>query len=325
MTGRLRRREFITLLGGAAACPLAARAQQLNLPVIGYVNAGPTPTLAAFRQGLNEAGILEGRDFAIETRFTEGQLDRAPPLIADLVRRQVAVIAVAGIAGALAAKAATTSIPIVFGMGEDPVSFGLVASMNRPGGNITGISYSNSAIVPKRLELLRELVPQVQVFAALINPKSPNADISTRDTQDAASKLGLQIHILRASTADELDKAFATLVQVKAGALLIAPDGLFITNATQIAVLAARYGIPASHEFRSFPVAGGLMSYGGSNVDGWRQLGLYAGRILKGEKPADLPILQPTKFELVINLKTARALGITVPPTLLVAADEVIE
>ena len=299
------------------------------MPVIGVVFTGTpislSPNVTAFRQGLSETGFVDGRNMTIEFRGADNRYDRLPTLMTELVRRRVSVIVASGAPSAVAAKAATVTIPIVFAMGEDPVSFGLVASMNRPGGNITGVAYLNSAVVPKRLELLHELVPQVTVFAALVNPKSPNAEISTKDAQDAARTLGLQIHIVKASTADELDTAFATLAQFKAGALLIAPDGLFITNANQIAVLAARYGIPASHEFRVFPAAGGLMSYGGSNVEGLRQVGIYAGRILKGEKPGDLPVVQPTKFELVINLKTARVLGITVPPTLRVAATEVIE
>jgi putative ABC transport system substrate-binding protein len=235
------------------------------------------------------------------------------------------LIYLVGSPAVVAAKAAATTVPIVFTMGEDPISLGLVASLNRPGGNITGVAYLSSTLVAKRLEHLHDLVPQVAAVAALINPKMPHAEISTGDVQDAARKLGLQIYILHASSADELDKAFATLAQLKAGALLITPDGVFNTNANQIAVLAARYGIPASHEFRIFPNAGGLMSYGANTNEGARLAGVYAGRIVMGEKPADLPIVQPTKFEMVINLKTARALGITVPPTLLVSATEVIE
>jgi putative ABC transport system substrate-binding protein len=235
------------------------------------------------------------------------------------------VILATGSATAVAAKAATTTIPIVFAMGEDPISLGLVQSFNRPGGNITGVAYLNSAVVPKRLELLHEMVPQMRVVATLINPKNPNAQISTNDAQVAARALGLEIHVLNASTENEIDTAFERLVEVKAGALLIGPDGLFINNASQIAVLAARHGIAASHEFRVFPEVGGLMSYGGSGVDGQRQAGIYVGRILQGEKAGDLPIVQPTQFELVINLKTARALGLTVPATLRVAATEVIE
>jgi putative tryptophan/tyrosine transport system substrate-binding protein len=327
----MRRRDFIARLGGAAASaaawPLAARAQQPVLPVIGLLSGGrlTADNQTGYRSGLAETGFVEGRNIAIEYRNADNQYDRLPGLVADLIGRKVAVIATTGAAPVVAAKAATSTIPIVFAMGEDPVALGLVASFNRPGGNVTGVAFLSSTVVAKRLEQLRELVPQATVVAALVNPKNPNAEISTKDAQDAARRLGLEIHILNASTADELDTAFATLAQLKAGALLIAPDGVFIINANQIAVLAARYGIPASHEFRTFPAAGGLISYGANARDGTRLAGIYVGRILKGEKPADLPVVQPTQFELVINLKTARALGITVPHTLLVAATEVIE
>jgi putative tryptophan/tyrosine transport system substrate-binding protein len=327
----MRRREFIAGLGGAVASavawPLAARAQQPALPVIGLLSGGrlTADNQTGYRSGLAETGFVEGRNIAIEYRNADNQYDRLPRLVADLIGRKVAVIATTGAAPVVAAKAATSTIPIVFAMGEDPVALGLVTSFNRPGGNVTGVAFLSSTVVAKRLEQLHELVPQATVVAALVNPKNPNAEISTKDAQDAARKLGVEIHILNASTADELDTAFATLAQLKAGALLIAPDGVFIVNANQIAVLAARYGIPASHEFRTFPAAGGLLSYGASARDGTRLAGIYVGRILKGEKPADLPVVQPTQFELVINLKTARALGIIVPQTLLVAATEVIE
>jgi putative tryptophan/tyrosine transport system substrate-binding protein len=328
----MRRRDFIAGLGGVAAAssaiwPLAARAQQPAMPAIGYLSGGSaSPDFAAgFRSGMAETGFVEGRNLTIEFRPADYRYDRLPGLVADLISRKVAVIAASGAAPAVAAKAATSTIPIVFFMGEDPVALGLVTSFNRPGGNVTGVAFLSSTVMAKRLEQLHELVPQATVVAALVNPKNPNAEISTKDAQDAARGLGLQIHILKASTADELDGVFATLAQLKAGALLIAPDGVFIAGANQIAVLSARYGIPASHEFRAFPAAGGLISYGSSARDGSRLAGIYVGRILKGEKPADLPVVQPTQFELVINLKTARGLGITVPQTLLVAATEVIE
>jgi putative ABC transport system substrate-binding protein len=323
----MRRREFIAALVGATAWPTMALAQQAVLPVIGYLSGGRANPdfVGGFRSGLAETGFVEGRNVAIEYRPSDNQYDRLPGLVADLISRKVAVIAASGSTPAVAARAATSNIPIVFFMGEDPVSLGLVASFNRPGGNITGVAYLSSAVVAKRLEQLHELAPQATVVAALVNPKNPNAEISAKDAQDAARKLGLEIHILNAGTADELDGVFATLAQLKAGALLIAPDGVFIAAANQIAVLAARYGIPASHEFRTFPAAGGLISYGASVRDGTRLAGIYVGRILKGEKPGDLPVVQPTQFELVINLRTARVLGITVPQTLLVAATEVIE
>jgi putative tryptophan/tyrosine transport system substrate-binding protein len=336
MEAPMQRRAFITLLGGAAATaplswPLSADAQQRPIPLIAHLNGGAPDSplvmqnLAAFRQGLSEAGVVEGQTATLEARYASSQYELLPGILSELIARKPAVIAASGAVPAVAAKAATTTIPIVFNMGEDPVSLGLVASLNRPGGNITGIAFLNSAVVPKRLEMLSELVPKVKTFAALINPKSPNAEISTKDVLDAARTLGLQIHVLHASSAGEIDTAFERLVQLKAGALLLAPDGIFNANVAQIAVLAARHAIATSHEFRLFPVAGGLMSYGGSNIEGSRQAALYVARILKGEKPADLPIIQPTKFDLVINLKTARALGITVPPTLLVSATEVIE
>jgi putative ABC transport system substrate-binding protein len=323
----MRRRDFIGVLGAAATWPVAAQAQQRPMPVVGYVNSGfgSAPQLAAFRQGLTNGGIVEGRTATLEMRRASNQYDLLPGLLADLIARKVEVIVALGAATAVAAKAATTTIPIVFAMGEDPVSLGLVQSLNRPGGNVTGIAYLNSTVVPKRLELLHEVAPQVRVIAVLINPKNPNAQISSKDTQDAARTLGLQMHILNASTTIEIDTAFERLLELKVGALLIAPDGLFIDNASQIAVLAARHGIAASHEFRAFPEVGGLMSYGGSNLDGTRHAGMYVARILKGERPGDLPVLQPTEFEFVINLKTARALGFTVPPALRALATEVIE
>jgi putative ABC transport system substrate-binding protein len=326
----MRRRDLIGLLGGAAvAWPLAARAQQRAMPVVGFLN-GASPQefanrAAAFRQGLSEAGYVEGRSVAIEYRWAESQYDRLPAMAADLVRRQVAVIAAIGAPAVVPAKAATATIPIVFYLGEDPVELGIVASLNRPGGNITGTAYLASALQEKRLELLPELVPKGGAIGVLVDPKNPNAEISTRDAQRAARTLGQQIHILNASTESDLARVFATLVQLQIGALLIATDNLFNVQVPRIVALAAQYAIPVSHSNRDFPAAGGLMSYGASPIDGLRQTGVYAGRILKGEKPADLPVLQATRFELVINLKTAKALGLTVPPTLLVAATEVIE
>jgi putative tryptophan/tyrosine transport system substrate-binding protein len=326
----VKRRQFITLLGGAAAWPLAARAQQPAMPVIGFLTPGSPAgvqmdIIDTVRQGFREAGFIEGQNIAIDFRFAEGRFDRLPELAADLVRKQVNVIIALGIAASVAAKAATTTIPVVFYMGEDPVSLGLVPSLNRPSGNLTGVATLSSAVMAKRLELLHEFVPRAGVFAALINPKNPYAAISTKEAQDAARALGKDIHIVHAGSDDELQSAFATLAQVKAEALVIAPDGLFILRAAQVAALSVRHAIPASHERRTFPDAGGLMSYGASQTDGMRLAGVFVGRILKGEKPAAMPVMQPTKFELVINLKTAKALGLEVPPMLLARADEVIE
>jgi putative ABC transport system substrate-binding protein len=326
----LKRREFITLLGGAtAAWPLAAHAQQRALPVVGLLAPGSAAdqveTINAVRQGLKEAGFIEGQNIAIEIALAGGQFEKLPELAVGLVRRQARVIIALGVAATVVAKTATTSIPIVFYMGEDPVNLGLVPSLNGPGGNLTGVATLSSAVMAKRLELLNEIAPRAAVFAALINPKNPYAPISMKEAQDAARALGKEIHIVHASSADELDSVFPTLSQVKADALLIAPDGLFIIRAAQVAALSLSYQLPASHERRAFPDAGGLMSYGASQADGIRLAGFYTGRVLKGEKPADMPVMQPTKFELVINLKTARAFGLTVPPTLLATADEVIE
>jgi len=326
----VRRRALITLLGGAAAWPFAARAQQPAMPVIGFLDPRSPDTvrdrLRAFRQGLKDTGYVEGENVTIVYRFAENQIDRLPELGADLVRRNVAVIATAGDDVALVAKAATTTIPIVFIASRDPVSLGLVASLARPGGNLTGINFFGGELAAKRLELLRELVPTAVRVAVLVNPASATiAETTLKDVQAAARTIGLQIQILNASTSREIDAAFATLVRERPDALLIGTDTFLSSRRVQLVNLATRHAIPATFTQRDFAEIGGLMSYASNITDAWRQAGGYAGRILKGAKPADLPVVQSSKFELVINHQTARMLGITVPDKLLATADEVIE
>jgi ABC-type uncharacterized transport system substrate-binding protein len=327
----MKRRDFITLLGSAAAAwPLAARAQRPTMPVIGFLHSGsPEPfasALAAFRQGLSETGYIEGQNVVIEYRWAEGKYDQLPGLAADLVRRQVTMIAaIAGNAPAQAAKAATSIIPIVFVSGGDPVSAGLIASLNRPGGNVTGVSWVATVLVPKQLELLRRLARNPAVIGALVNPSYPDHDFQIRELEEAGDALGQKIDVVRAATAHDIDTGVASLVQQGAGALIIANDPFFVNRRDQIVALVARHAIPTMYFSREFTAAGGLLSYGASLVDAARQGGIYVGKILNGAKPADLPVWQPTKFELVINLRTAKALGIDVPEQLLALADEVIE
>jgi putative tryptophan/tyrosine transport system substrate-binding protein len=324
------RREFITLLGGAAAAwPLAARAQQQALPVIGYLNFGSpeydAPRLTGLRRGLNETGYVEGRNYVIEYRWAGNQADRLPALVADLIQLRVAAIVATGPTAALAAKAATTSIPIVFSVGADPVQLGLVASLNRPGGNLTGVNWLVGELGAKGLALLHELVPGAAAIGFLENPNNPVSELTTRDVLAAAPVVGVTVQILKASTDREIDAAFASLAQARTGALLVGSDIFFNNRMERVSELAARYAIPTMYSYREFVVAGGLISYGASLTEDYRQVGLYAGRILKGEKPADLPVQQVTKLELIINLKTAKALGLQIPDRLLALADEVIE
>ena len=327
----MRRRNFIILLGGAAvAWPLAAHAQQPTIPVIGFLSARSpaeaASVLAAFRQGLGETCYFEGKNVAIEYRWAEGQYSRLPTLAAELVSHQVAVIAATGgEPSPLAAKAATATTPIIFTVGGDPVAAGLVASLNRPGGNLTGTTIMARQMGPKRLELLHQLLPDATAMTMLVNPAFPANLVEAREVQDAAHLLGLQMNVQNASTESQIDTAFTTIVQQGVGALIVATDPFLLGQRDRIVRLAARHAIPTMYFLREFVEAGGLMSYGPNIANGYRQAGVYAGRVLKGEKPADLPVMQPTKFDLVINLKTTRVLGLTMPQTLLVAADEVIE
>jgi putative ABC transport system substrate-binding protein len=327
----MRRRDFIILLAGAmGGWPSALRAQQKAMPVIGWLDATSAGSrasyLAAFRQELSETGYVEGQNLAIEYHWAEGRYDRLPALAADLVGRKVDVIlSTGGLPSALAAKSATSTIPIIFNVGVDPVEFGLVARLARPGGNLTGVSGITVELTPKRLELLSELVPRARVIALLVNPNNTAAEVTIRDMQEAARAKGVQLPILRAATESEIDAAFASLVELQAGALVVQADPFFISRREQLVALASRHAVPAIYALREFTASGGLISYGTSFTAVYRQLGIYAGKILKGAKPADLPVQQPTTFELVVNLKTAEALGLTVPSSILARADELIE
>jgi putative ABC transport system substrate-binding protein len=327
----MKRREFITLLGGAAvAWPIAASAQQSATPVVAVLTGtspgGFADLFQGFRQGLKETGYIEGENLTIETRFANNQRDPLPELATQLIRRKVAVIAAGGIAAALAAKAATTAIPIVFAVGDDPVKLGLVESLARPGGNLTGVNFFSVELAAKRLDLLHQLAPAATRIGVLVNPANTlNAESTLRDVDAAARPMGLQIHALNASTAKEINATFASLERERIDALYVSTGAPFISQRVQLALLAARSGLPAIYGSRSFVEAGGLMSYGASVVDAYRQAGVHVGRILKGEKPANLPVVQSTKFELVTNVQTATMLGLTVPPSLLAVTDEVIE
>jgi putative tryptophan/tyrosine transport system substrate-binding protein len=327
----VKRREFITLLGGAAAAwPRAAHAQQAAMPVIGFLGsrspAESTYVVAAFRRGLSEAGFIEGQNCVVAFRWANGRYDQLPALATELVSLSVAVLFTAGGSPpALAAKAATSTIPIVFSAANDPVRLGLVAGLNRPGGNVTGMGAFNLALAGKRLELLKELVPGAAVVGYLVNPASPIGETESADAMAAARALGIELHVLNASAEQDLDAAFGSLMRLRVGALVVAGEPYFDSQRDRLVALSARHAVPVSYAWREYVLAGGLMSYGTSLTDSYRQAGIYVGRILKGEKPADLPVIQPTKFELVINLKTAKALSLEVPPTLLARADEVIE
>jgi putative tryptophan/tyrosine transport system substrate-binding protein len=326
----MRRRDFIALIGGAAAAwPLAARAQQPAMPVIGLLGGGAPESfasaLAGFSKGLQEIGIVEGRNASIETRWARGEYGRLPGLAADLVAQGAAVIVTQTLPAALAAKAATTKIPIVFVIGEDPVEVGLVQTLNRPGSNVTGLSNFMNLLAAKRLEVLSETVPSANALALLVNPNNPNADPDTKTLQAAAQALGRRIEVLRAASEAELETAFASMTQQRLGALFVNIDSFFAAHADQIVALAARHRVPASYPLRDFVTAGGLMSYDANFAEAFRRAAIYAGRILKGENPADLPVMQPTRFQLAINLRTAKALGLTIPDKLLALADEVIE
>jgi putative tryptophan/tyrosine transport system substrate-binding protein len=324
----MKRREFLTLLGGAVTWPLAARAQQPAMPVIGFLNTASADSypylITAFRQGLGESGYAEGRNVTIEYRWADNRYDRLPALAADLVRRRVSVIAaMAGSVGAV--KAATTAIPIVFNTAGDPVTDGTVASLNRPGGNVTGVTSLNTELGPKQLQLLRELLPKATKVAALVNPGGPTVETWSRNVLAAAGTLGLEVHILKASTEGEIDTAFATMLQLGVDGLIMANNPLFQGRVGQLATLTIRHAVPAIYGYGEFARAGGLMSYGASITESYRLVGIYTGRILKGEKPSDLPVQQATKVEMIVNLRTAKAFGITVPVTLLATANEVIE
>ncbi len=326
----MKRRELIFLLGGAAAAwPRAGRAQQKTMPVIGFLGSGSLDPyaayLAAFHQGLSETGYVVGQNLAIEYRWAEGSYDRLPALAADLVGRKVDLIATSGTAAPLAVKSATSTIPIVFVGAGDPVGAGLVPSLSRPGGNLTGVSFMSTELMPKRLQLLSELVPQARVIALLVNPNNPNTERIMREVQEAAGAKGVTLSILKAGTESEIDIAFVTLVQRQAGALVVGADAFFTGRREQLVALAARHAVPAIYDTREFAASGGLISYGASRSAVYRQAGIYAGKILKGAKPADLPVERPAIFELVINLNTAKALGLTVPQSILARADEVIE
>ena len=323
------RRELLLTLGGAVIAPRALRAQQKAIPVIGYLDGtspGPdAPLVAAFRQGLSEGGYIEGLNLIIEYRWAEGHYDRLPALAGDLVGYKVDMIATGSVAGMQAAKSATSTIPVVFFGGGDLVAAGLIDSLARPGGNLTGFTTMSLELNPKRLELLSELVPQAKVIALLVNPKNPQTEGVVRDVQDASRAKGVELQILRAGTESEIDRAFASLVQLHAGALVVMGDAFFFSRREQLVALAARHAVPAIYDVHEYAAAGGLISYGPSLTGLWRQVGVYAARMLKGEKPADLPVQQPTRFELVVNLKAAKALGLTVPPLILARANEVIE
>ena len=327
----MRRREFISLIGSVAAiCPLAARAQQSAMPVVGFVNAaspkGYAPLLSAFLKGLSEAGFVDGHNVSIEYRWAEGRVDQLPAMVADLVHRRVAVIAATGTPAALAVRAATTTIPTVFETAADPVRLGLVASLNQPGANVTGVTSLLMVVGSKRLELLHELVPTARVMALLVNPANPNvAEINSKELEAAARTLGLELHVLNASTEGDFDVVFTKLLQLRAGGLVISPDPFFTSQSEQLAALTIHHAVPTIHYNPEFVAAGGLLSYGAGSADAYRQAGNYTGRVLRGEKPTDLPIQQATKVELHINLKTAKALGITFPESILQRADAVIE
>jgi putative tryptophan/tyrosine transport system substrate-binding protein len=326
----MKRREFITLLGGGAATwPLAVRAQQPALPVIGFLNGGSAAAQAAsataFRQGLSQTGHIENQNIKIEHRWAESQYDRLPGMAADLVRRKVTVIAATGTPAALAAKAATTVVPIVFETAGDPLRLGLVSTLNRPGHNTTGVTQLSSELVSKRLGLLHDMIPAATIIGLLLDPHDPRAEMQASDMRAASRALGLQVHLVDASTEGEIDSAFAKLAQQRVGALFVGTGEFFTKRSEQIVALATRHALPAIYQYRLFTVIGGLATYGTSLTDSYRQAGIYTGRVLKGEKPADMPVWQPTKFELVLNLKTAKALGLTIPPGVLAIADEVIE